>query len=53
LGVKVLLGILFLSLCGYGVYMGLMNPTWITDPDHLAAVGIGMGWGIFLRGILG
>jgi hypothetical protein len=44
---------LFLSLCGYGVYTGLMNPAWITDPDHLAAVGIGIGWGIFLRGILG
>jgi hypothetical protein len=50
---KALLGLLFLSLCGYGVYAGVMNPAWITDPGHLAALGVGIGWGIFIRGVLG
>jgi hypothetical protein len=50
---RVLLGALFLSLCGYGVYTGLMNPAWIMNGDHVAAVGIGIGWGIFIRGIFG
>jgi hypothetical protein len=50
---KALLGMLFLSLCGYGVYAGISNPGWIADPSHLATLGIGIGWGIFLRGVLG
>jgi hypothetical protein len=51
--VKVLLGILFFCLCAYGVYTWIMNPALIMDPNYLGAVGIGIGWGIFIRGILG
>jgi len=51
--VKFLLGVLFFCLSAYGIYTWIMNPAWIMNSDHIAAVGIGIGWGIFIRGILG
>jgi hypothetical protein len=50
--VKVIFGILFFCLFAFGVYTFIRNPAWITDSEHIAAIGVGMGWGFFLRGFM-
>ncbi len=49
---KVILWILFLCFFIFGVYSYVRNPAWITDPEHIAAFGLGMAWGLILGRIL-